>query len=172
MGATKYAIEDKDFYLKMRGAASTLMERGTVIILELTGMHVSSLAALTPEVLRKEGDRHYIYWERPKKGKKLSVGTGLRARVPRGDLSVVSEWLEACGGKSTRWYGYVVQVVGERAGYEKISPNTIRHQRAVIEMDRRGPRVAAHRIGTSYKTLEKHYAAWDPEYQDPGDDEE
>lgn len=172
MGATKFAVEDGDFYLKMRGAASTLMERGTVVILELTGMHVKSLCSLTPAHLRKEGKYHYLYWERPQKGKRSKEGS-LRRRIPKEDLSLVSEWLSSCTGKSDRWYRYLVEDVGERAGFENVSPNTYRHQRAVLLVERRGVRYAASQIGCSYKTLEKHYLKWDPEaYFDEDPDEE
>ena len=163
MGRTKYYVPDKDFYIKMRGGASTLMERGTCIILECTGMHPSSLAKLNPDSLKREGDHHFIYWVAPKPRRKIR---NLRARIPPKDLITVQEWLVKCSGRSRHWYKRVVQEVGERAGYPDptISPMTYRHQRIVVLMDKIGSiRRVSLLTGATYGTIERHYAQADPQ---------
>jgi len=158
----KYANEDPDFYLKMRGAASTLLERGAVIILELTGMHVTSLADLEADALVREGDRHYLYFRLPKRQRKRR---SLRASVPREDVKTVREWLKRYSGRrSTRWLSQVVHDVGVRSGYPNVSPMTYRATRIVKLMDSlKSVRQVSYRTGATFSTIEDHYAQVDPE---------
>ena len=48
MGCTKFPILDDDFAVKMLGACYNDEERGIVTILDLNGMHISSVCSLTP----------------------------------------------------------------------------------------------------------------------------
>ncbi len=66
MGCTKYPVLDDDFLLKTLGVCQDDEERGLVTILDLTGMHVSCLCSLSPEILIKQGNRTYLWWVRPK----------------------------------------------------------------------------------------------------------
>lgn len=162
MGEKKYYVPDKDFYLKMRGAATTLMERGTCIILEHTGMHPSSLASLERSNLRHEGDHWFIYWIAPKPQRTIRH---LRAPIPQRDLKIVQDWINTCSGRSRHWYKQIIREIGERADYidTPISPMTYRAQRIVYLMDRLGSiRQVAQLTGASYQTIEHHYAQANP----------
>jgi hypothetical protein len=66
MGYTKYPVLDDGFLLKMLGSCQDDEERGLVIILDLTGMHVSSLCSLESSNLLKQGNKTYLPWVRLK----------------------------------------------------------------------------------------------------------
>jgi len=167
-GATKYAVDDPEFYTKMRAHSLDLMEEGTVIILEHTGMHRWSLRRLEPGSLRRVGTSWFLYWKAPKRQRKVRY---LRARIPPGDAQKIQDWLVRCGGRSEDWYYRVVRTIGERAGFPDVSPNTYRHQR-IVNMIAKGTPInrVAHLVGATYDTIEKHYAQFDPNYFE-GDDQ-
>ena len=155
-------MPDPEFVARMRAEARGVMEAGTVAILAETGMHRSSLAALTPASLQPVGaapdrpPRWFLYWVAPKAQRKER---SLRARVPEADVPVVREWLGRCSGRTGDYYYRVVVEVGRRAGYPGVSPMTFRHQR-VVALLRRGvdPVLVSHLTGATLATIEKHYA--------------
>lgn len=169
MGTTKYFVPDDDFYVKMRAAARNWKELGALLLLEHTGMHVSSLAFLTPDALRREGPRVLVYWTAPKPQRNVR---SLRAPIPARDVDIVETWLRKWGGKRTeRTWCRIVAEVGGRAGYQGVSPMTYRHQRIVLLMKRLNGdvrRVAA-LTGATFSTIEHHYAQAAPGlYEDEG----
>jgi site-specific recombinase XerD len=129
MGRTKYPVLDEDFYLKMLGVCADDEDRGMIAILDLTGMHVSSLCELGPENLIKQGPNRYIRWVRPK------TNRNLQALVPPDRIQVIETFLKK-RRKTRQYYHFLVKKIGERAGYEDISPMTFRHNRCLRALGR------------------------------------
>lgn len=125
MGTTKYPILDEDFTLKMLGACHGDEEAlGLVTVLTITGMHISSVCALSPDSLIRQGSDHYLTWVRPKNRKTL------QALVPKQDVQVVRTFL-GLKRKSRQHYREMLRSIGEDAGYSGVSPNTFRHNLCV-----------------------------------------
>lgn len=124
MGRTKYPVMDPDFYIKMMGACSNDEDRGIIAVLDLTGMHVSSLCSLGPESLIRQGSNRYIRWIRPKTNKNL------QALVPPDRVQTIEKFLKM-RRKTRQYYHFLVKKIGMTAGYEDISPMTFRHNRCL-----------------------------------------
>lgn len=122
---TKYAIRDPTFYSKMRAAAWNEEVTGMLVILEHTGMHVSSLCELSPKSLLRRGDDNVLEWKRPKTNKTLNRS------IPADDVGWVRAFL-AKKRKSRQHYHRIIKEVGKRAGYDGVSPMTYRHQRCLF----------------------------------------
>lgn len=131
MGCTKYPILDDDFSVKMVGACYNDEERGLVVILDLTGMHVSSACSLNAANLVRQGSRSYIQWVRPKTHKTL------QALVPKEQLPTVVGFLRI-RRKSRQHYHHLLKVIGQRAGYQDVSPMTFRHNRCLRGLTKEG----------------------------------
>ena len=121
---TKYPIIDQDFFPKMLAESHNDKERGMVIILYYSGMHVSNLIELTPSDFKKEGGLYRLEWRRKKTAKAMSC------IVPNRFLEPVRTFLEA--RKPSRQYVHrVIKEIGHNAGYDDISPMTFRHSKCV-----------------------------------------
>ncbi len=131
MGITKYPILDDDFSLKMLGACRNDEERGLMAILNLTGMHVSSLCSLAPDNFIRQGSRSYIRWIRPKTKKTL------QALIPKESITPICEFL-SMRRKTRQHYHALVKQIGIRAGYQDVSPMTFRHNRCLRALTKEG----------------------------------
>lgn len=156
-GKKKFYTPDPAFYFNIREACNTLMERGTVIILQHTGMHRQSLSDLQPEDLTKEGNMHLIYWYAPKKRRKVRA---LRAPIPSEDVETIRQWLNRHSGKCTDTYYKTIVGLRNRSGYPQLAPMSFRAQRIVLLMRRyKGDiRTVGLLTGARYSTIEDHYA--------------
>jgi hypothetical protein len=124
MSKQKYGYRDEAFYTKMRAAAWSEESLGVAVIFELTGMHVYSMMRLSPLSLKKEGDYHTLYWDRPKTYRTLN------APITGRDLIIVKNFLPMRRKSRTHYYD-IVKKLGERAGFPECSPMTYRHQRCI-----------------------------------------
>ena len=131
MGCTKYPVLDDDFTIKMLGVCHDEEERGIITVLDLTGMHVSSLCGLGPENLIKQGSKSYLRWVRPKTNKTL------QALVPKESVQTIHELLKM-RRKSRQHYHALVKQIGIRAGYQDVSPMTFRHNRCLRGLTKEG----------------------------------
>ena len=131
MGCTKYPVLDDDFLIKMLGVCQDSEERGIIIVLDLTGMHVSSLCNLGPENLIKQGSKSYLRWIRPKTYKTL------QALVPKESVQTIQDLLKM-RRKSRQHYHVLVKQIGQRAGYQDVSPMTFRHNRCLRGLTKEG----------------------------------
>lgn len=131
MGCTKYPVLDDDFLLKTLGACSDDEERGLITILDLTGMHVSSLCSLSSENIIRQGNRTYLQWVRPKTNKTL------QAQVPKESVETIEKFLKV-RRKSRQYYHFLVRKIGLKAGYEDVSPMTFRHNRCLRGLIKEG----------------------------------
>jgi integrase len=120
MGATKYPILEDGYDLKLLGACRNAKERGLISLLAITGMHISTVEKLSKGNLKKQGDRTYIEYRRLKNSRPM------RFEIPPNRLQDVREFLD--GRKASRqYYHRIVKEIGRVAGYEDISPMTLRH---------------------------------------------
>jgi integrase len=154
-GSTKYPILDPDFKLKMLGACRDDYERGLISLLWLTGMHpciISKGERPRPEII-KEGPHIYIYWRRAKTAKRL------REKVPKDMLEQIKGFLDQ-PPKSQRHLFNLVQAVGERAGYDGISPATLRHSRCLRGLMIEGYTIyeMAHKMGCTLDVVVRNYS--------------
>jgi hypothetical protein len=131
MGCTKYPVLDDDFTIKMLGVCQDNEERGIITVLDLTGMHVSSLCELGPENLIKQGSKSYLRWIRPKTNKTL------QALVPKESIQTIQDLLKM-RRKSRQHYHALVKQIGLRAGYQDVSPMTFRHNRCLRGLTKEG----------------------------------
>ena len=150
MSVTKYPVLDPDFTIKMIGACKDEEERGLIRILDLSGMHVSSLGNV--KVVTK-GSKHFLSWMRPKTNKTLEV------LIPSDNLQDIQGFLTH-KRHSRRHYLRMVQVIGERAGYEGISPMTFRHNRCIrsIKDHDCNPFIVAQDMGCSIDVVFRNYS--------------
>lgn len=156
MGKTKFPILDKDFLNKMRGACKNKKERAVLMILALTGMHVSSLMKLTAKNLIQKGRSYDLEWVRPKTAKTLSMN--LSINVPDEDFEAIKEFLES-KKKSRQWYWKMVRDIGKRADYDGISPMTFRHTRCIQMIRDDYPLLTIpHLMGCTMDVVEKNYS--------------
>jgi hypothetical protein len=152
MNVKKYPEADPHFYDKVRGACKNDLERGLIIILQWTGMHLSCLLSLTPEQMDKRGN---IHWRRPKTGRPM------KAAIPTGDQDLVRAWIDEHGSnrKKMRMTQYRIGWIGERAGFEDLSAMTFRVMKGCTLLDEgMPPHQVCHRLGCSLDTLMDHYA--------------
>ena len=131
MGVTKYPVLDEDFLVKMLGSCSDDEERGLITILDLTGMHISSLCKLGPKSLKKQGSKTYLQWVRPKTKKTL------QAQIPKDKVPLVETFLKM-RRKSRQHYHTLVTQIGNKAGYDDVSPMTFRHNRCLRALTKEG----------------------------------
>ncbi|MCJ7817014.1 MAG: hypothetical protein MUP55_04115 [Candidatus Aenigmarchaeota archaeon] len=124
MGKIKYPILDKDFLLKMLLACIDDRQRALIYILWLTGMHISSMTRLTPQNLKVEGGKTYLMWQRPK------TQMTLRSEIPKEYVRVVVPFLESKKA-SRQHYHTIIKGIGQRAGFDDVSPMTFRHTRCL-----------------------------------------
>lgn len=124
MGVTKYPIIDKGFTLKMLGASKDDEERGLITILDLTGMHVSAICSLSPSSMVKQGSQHVLRWIRPKTDKTLEC------YISKDKVELINAFL-GMRRKSRQHYFNTVKEIGDRAGYDSVSPMTFRHNRCI-----------------------------------------
>jgi hypothetical protein len=162
----KFPEADPLFHQKVMGACQNDFERGLVIILRATGMHLSCLTSLTPKQMDMKGR---ISWHRPKTGRPM------RATIPKGDRDLARDWIETFGGegstRSDRWVQYVIKDIGARAGFPDLSPMSFRVQRGCDLLDEgEPPHRVAHLLGCKLSTLEEHYAVLRADRKADGDD--
>lgn len=131
MGTTKYPVLDDSFLLKMLGACNNDEERALVTVLDLTGMHVSSLCSLEPSSIFRQGSKTYLRWIRPKTNKTL------QALVPKESIETIEKFLKM-RRKSRQYYHFLVRKIGLKAGYEDVSPMTFRHNRCLRGLTKEG----------------------------------
>jgi integrase len=124
MSKQKFPVIDPDFLIKLLGVCRDDEERGLIQVLNLTGMHISSVCKLGPDNIIKRGAKTYITWIRPKTNRTLE------ALIPP---SIEHDILGFTTHKrhSRQHYLRMVKVIGLRAGYEGISPMTFRHNRCI-----------------------------------------
>lgn len=121
---TKFAILDDNFFPRMMSEARNDKERGMVAILYYSGMHASSLLTLNRSNLKRIGSNHRLEWRRTKTARAMSCAIPSRYNEP------VIAFLES--RKPSRQYIHrVVKELGQKAGYDDISPMTFRHTRCV-----------------------------------------
>jgi len=151
---TKYPILEKGYDLKLLGVCRNAKERGLIALLTITGMHISTTGKLTKKNLVKMGDRTYIEYRRLKNDKPM------RFEVPRDRLPDVVTFLE--GKKASRqYYHRIVKELGTLAGYEDISPMTIRHSVCCEMIARDGASsifTVPQRMGCSLDVVIKNYS--------------
>lgn len=147
---TKFPILDDDFLLKMIGACRDQGERGIIRILDLSGMHVSSLRNV--KVVTK-GSRKYLSWVRPKTNRTMEC------LVPPDNLDDILGFL-AHKPHSREQYRRIVKEIGARAGYESISPMTFRHNRCIrsIKAHDHNPFIVAQDMGCSVDVVFRNYS--------------
>ncbi|MHC5059069.1 MAG: tyrosine-type recombinase/integrase [Planctomycetota bacterium] len=147
--------DQEEFYEALLRACRRDRERASVMLLWRTGMHASTLVEQTFNITLEEG---YVHWDRPKfHGKKTRH---LRAAMPSNEITILRRCIKQGNLPSTqRALRYRLNRIACRAGYEGITPLTLRHSRAIYLLDEGMPsfRVAA-MLGCSWRTLEKHYA--------------
>jgi hypothetical protein len=153
----KFYTPDAGFYFNIREACNTLMELGTVVILQYTGMHRQSLSELEPGDLVKEGNMHLLYWYAPKKRRKVRA---LRAHIPDEDVETVRAWLNRHSGKHPDTYYKTIIGLRNRSGYPQLAPMSFRSQRIVLLMRKyKGDvRTVSLLTGARFSTIEDHYA--------------
>jgi len=146
-------VLDADFLPKMLGSCKDEEERGLIRILDMTGMHVSSLCSLTSSSLIVRGDRRYLTWIRPKTNKTLEC------LIPK-DFLVETQGFLAHKRHSRQHYLRLVSEIGKRAGYEGISPMTFRHNRCIrsIKQHEGNPFVVAQDMGCSVDVVFRNYS--------------
>jgi len=152
MNVKKFPEPDPQFFEKVRGACKNDLERGMVIILQWTGMHLSSLLSLTPGQMDKRGNLH---WRRTKNSRQM------RAAIPKGDQDLVRSWIAQYGSnrRKARMTQYRFSWIGERAGFDDLSPMTFRVMRGCVLLDDgMPPHEVCHILGCSLHTLMDHYA--------------
>jgi hypothetical protein len=147
---TKYPILDPDFSMKMLGSCKDDYERGLIGILDISGMHVSSLKNC--KVLSR-GNRHFLTWTRPKTNKTLEV------LIPPDKLVDIQGYL-AHKPHSRQHFCRIVHEIGLRAGFEGVSPMTFRHNRCIrsIEQHDRNPFIVAQDMGCSIDVVFRNYS--------------
>jgi len=155
-GSTKYPVLDPDFRLKLLGACEDDFERGLISILWLTGMHPCIIAKgdrPRPEVTQ-EGNLTYIYWRRAKTGKRL------REAIPKEMIVPIREFLHY-PLLSQRYLYDLVKRVGDRAGYQDVSPATLRHTRCLRGLTVEGYTIyeMAHKMGCTLDVVVRNYTA-------------
>jgi hypothetical protein len=131
MGTTKYPVLDDDFTVKMLGSCLDDEQRGIITILDLTGMHNIKRLPDRARNLIKQGAKTYLRWVRPKTRKTLT------ALVPKEKIQTVQDFLKI-RRKSRQHYHVQVKLIGERAGYQDISPMTFRHNRCLRGLTKEG----------------------------------
>lgn len=131
MSKTKYPILDENFKLRMLAACKDEEEKGLILLLDLTGMHISSLCKLTPKNLLRQGNVTHIEWIRPKTNKTLP------ARIPDEDLETIQFFLKK-RRKSRQYYHQIVRRIGIKAGFDGVSPMTFRHNRCLRALNEEG----------------------------------
>lgn len=130
---TKYPILDPDVKLKLLGACRDDKERGLILILLETGMHVSCIASPRdrkgkprerPKVIR-EGRLRFVEWKRPKTNRLLRSNpiTSVEAELIEAFLKMPSQ--------SGKHYDTICCQIGKRAGYDGVSSMTLRHTRCI-----------------------------------------
>ncbi|NLT37297.1 MAG: hypothetical protein GXX95_03950 [Methanomassiliicoccus sp.] len=124
MGATKYPVLDESFYPRMIASCTNDEQRGLITVLDLTGMHVSSVCKLGPDSMIRQGDKIYLKWVRPKNKKTL------QSEVPPIKVHVIQNFLNM-RRKTREFYFILVKEIGRTAGYQDVSPMTFRHNRAI-----------------------------------------
>lgn len=145
----KFPEADPHFYEKVRGACKDDYERGMVLILQHTGMHLSCMMALT---LSQLDDGGHLHWRRTKTHRPM------RALIPEGDRDLVRKWI-ASPSKTDRYVQYKIAEIGSRAGFPGLSPMTFRTMRGCTLLDEGWQaHEVCHILGCKLSTLQDHYA--------------
>lgn len=154
---TKYGVTDRDFLIKMLGASKTAEERGMVLILYHTGMHISVLGSLTASNLKREGPRTYLRWVRPKNRRPIEI------LLPEDRIPDIMAFIKSPKA-STRWMNKILYRIGGSAGYDDISAMTFRHTKC-INLIREGMPlpVVCQLMGCSLQVVMKAYAKLEQE---------
>jgi hypothetical protein len=119
VGVKKFPILDEDFLDRCLEACESDEERGLFLTYTFTGMRASEATKLTRDDLRTDGHRWIIVWVDQSSGRRLN------AEVPNEHAEAVAKFLsKRRRGRIT--YHYKIRDIGERAGYEDISPETLR----------------------------------------------
>jgi hypothetical protein len=151
---------DPQFKGRMLGACRAPYERGLVHILDLTGMHVSSIQDAK---LVKQGSRWQLEWARTK------TRAGQGRTVPKEAVDDVKAYLEK-RPRSRQHLRRIVKQIGERAGYEGISPMTFRHNQCIKSLKRHhfNPITAAQDMGCDFLVVLRNYSKLSDEQLDSG----
>lgn len=147
---TKFPVLDVNFTLLVLGACRDQEERGLIRILDISGMHVSSLRNI--KVVTK-GPRKYLSWVRPKTYKTMEC------LIPPDNLDDILAFLTH-KPHSREQYRRIVRDIGARAGYEGISPMTFRHNRCIrsIHAHDNNPFIVAQDMGCSVDVVFRNYS--------------
>ena len=151
---TKYPILEKGYDLKLLGACRNAKERGLISLLTITGMHISTTGKLSKKNLNRQGDKTYIEYRRLKNDKPM------RFEIPKDRLPDVVTFLDSAKA-SRQYYHRIVKELGHLAGYEDISPMTIRHSVCCEMIARDGASsifTVPQRMGCSLDVVIKNYS--------------
>ena len=172
MGVTKYPIMDEGFALKVLGACKDVEERGLVKLLMLTGMHISVITGvdfiskkkstfgqrivrppLSSSDVIKQGSQYIVRWIRPKTTKTLEH------YIPKADIEDIKAFLEM-KHKTRQHYFNMVKAIGERAGYDSVSPMTFRHNRCIraLTIENRQIWEIPHVMGCTLEVASRNYS--------------
>lgn len=120
MGAKKFPVLDEDFLDKCLEACDSDEEKGLFLTYWYTGMRASEPTELTRNSLKSDGHVWWIVWT------DQSTGKLLNARIPdEKHVEIVAKFLDM-KRKTRIWYHFLIRDIGERAGYENISPESLR----------------------------------------------
>jgi hypothetical protein len=152
MGTTKYPIIDPDFLIKSLGSCEDDEERGLLLIGFLYGLHPSSITKLDPRSIRKEGNKRYLYWVRPKTNKTL------RGEINPKTFTIIENHIKK-RRKSRQQYDNMIRAVCERAGYENVSIMTLRHMNCIYHLTNRevGLFSVHHLMGCTPEVVGRNY---------------
>jgi site-specific recombinase XerD len=153
MGQRKYPILDEHFEIKVLGACRDEIERGLIKVLLLSGMHIKDCVNLTESNIKKQGSKHYLQWARTK------TSRGLQAPIRSDYLEDVRHYLNRPRRLSIKQHQRMIRSIGERAGYEELSPMSFRHS-LCVKLIRAGWRVPeiAQRLGCTQGVVIQNYS--------------
>ena len=150
----KYPILEQNYELKLLNACRNAKERGLISLLTITGMHVSTTRTLSRKNLKKQGDRTYIEYRRAKNGRPM------RFEIPKTRLPDVLEFIDSRKA-SRQYYHRIVKEIGTAAGFEDISPMTLRHSVCCAMLARDGNVslfTVPQKLGCSLQVVMRNYS--------------
>jgi site-specific recombinase XerD len=153
MGQRKFPVLDEDFELKIVGACKNAIERGLIKLLLASGMHIRDCVDLKRKDIKTEGSRRYVRWARTK------TARGLQAPIRREDLEDILAYLDRRRKLSIRQHQLMIRDIGQKAGYEDVSPMTFRHT-LCVKLIKGGwsiPEIAQ-RLGCTQDVVIQNYA--------------
>lgn len=153
MGKMKYPLEDENALIKLLGACTDDEERGLVLLGFLYGMHPFSICKLSEDNIKKEGNKHYLYWQRPRNKKTL------RGRLKKEHLETIRNFITQYRRKHRVQYDRIIKRIGAKAGFENISMMTLRHCHCVYLHTNENVHMwtVHHRMGTTSEVTARNY---------------